>query len=207
MNRYIQDITNFIFMDDAPQKSDIILIPGTSHAQITERAAELYHQGYAPYILPSGKFSSSLGRFAQEKVTDPRYQGNFSTDFEYCKHILIKCGVPETAILCEADATNTMENAVFSAQVLHTMGFEVKRAILCCQAFHARRAFMSYSCHFPNTEMFVVSTQTQGISAKEWYRNEKSYQKVLKEVAKCGVYFADQTGWFRVEGKEDCQNA
>ncbi len=57
-SRAIQDITDFIFMSDLPQKSDVILIPGTSHAEITEKAAELYHQGYAPYILPSGMFVS-----------------------------------------------------------------------------------------------------------------------------------------------------
>ncbi len=173
MNRVVQDITNFIFMSDAPQKSDVILVPGTSHAEITENAAQLYHQGYAPYILPSGKFSSSLGRFAQEKVTDPRYHGTFSTDFEYCKRILTVCGVPETAILREEQATNTMENAAFSAQVLRTMGLYVKRAILCCQAFHARRAFMSYACHFPGTKLLVVPTETQGITAEGWYRSEK----------------------------------
>ena len=55
MNRAVQGITDFIFMSDIPQKSDVILVPGTAHAQITEKAAQLYHQGYAPYILPSGR--------------------------------------------------------------------------------------------------------------------------------------------------------
>ncbi len=201
MNRAILDITNFIFMNDTPQKSDVILVPGTSHAEITEKAAQLYHQGYANYVLPSGKFSSNLGRFACESVTNPRYTGEYATDFEYCKYILMVNGVPESAILREDQATNTMENAIFSAQVLNEMGIDVKRAILCCQAFHARRSFMSYSCHFPNIELLVVPTETQGITANGWYKNEKSYKKVLKELAKCGVYFSEQIKKFSSPGE------
>lgn len=192
MNRAVQGITDFIFMSDIPQKSDVILVPGTAHAQITEKAAQLYHQGYAPYILPSGRYSSKLGRFASEKVTDPRYQGDHATDFEYIKHILMVNGVPERAILREDEATNTMENAAFSARVLRDMGMDVKRAILCCQAFHARRAYMSYACHFPGVELLVVPTNTQHITADDWYKDEKSCQKVLSEVVKCGTYFADR---------------
>ena len=59
MNRAVQGITDFIFMSDIPQKSDVILVPGTAHAQITEKAAQLYHQGYAPYILPSAGIPQS----------------------------------------------------------------------------------------------------------------------------------------------------
>ena len=73
--RAINDITNFIFMDDVPEKCDIILSPGTSKSTITEKAAELYRAGYAPYVMPSGLYSSSLGRFAAENIDNPRYAG------------------------------------------------------------------------------------------------------------------------------------
>ncbi len=190
--RAINDITNFIFMEDALQNCDVILIPGTSHHEITEKAAELYRDGYAPYVLPSGKFSSSLGRFASEKITEQKYYGAFETDFDYCKYILMQNGVPEYAILCENESTNTMENAIFSARVLKTKGIDVKKAILCCQAFHARRAFMSYSLHFGNSELLVCPTVTQGINRDTWYLGDKSYQKVMKELSKCGVYFGQR---------------
>ncbi len=189
--RMIDDITSFIFMNDAPQRSDVILIPGTSRYQITERAAELYHQGLAPYILPSGKWSPQRGRFASENVTEPRYQGEYETEFDYCRHILLMNGVPDAAILREDRATHTMENARFSAQVLREKGVEVHRAILCCQAFHARRAFMSYGCCLGDAELLVLPVDTQGISARDWYLNEASCRKVMQEVTKCGAYFAE----------------
>lgn len=189
--RAIQDITDFIFMEDTPQTCDVILIPGTSKSAITEKAAELYRAGYAPYVMPSGMYSSSLGRFASENIDNPRYAGEFATDFEYCKHILMENGVPERAILREDRATNSMENAMYSAQALKDMGIEVKRAIICCQAFHARRAFLSYACHFGDAELMVVPSATQGISSADWYKSEKGFKKVMGEVAKCGVYFKE----------------
>lgn len=190
-NRAIQDIANFIFMEDTPEECDIILIPGTSKSVITEKAAALYCAGYAPYVMPSGLYSSSLGRFASENIDNPRYVGVYATDFEYCKHILMENGVPEKAILCEDRATNSMENAMYSAQAVKAAGIEVKRAIICCQAFHARRAFLSYACHFPGVNLMVMPTATQGITKEDWYKTEKGYRKVLGEMAKCGVYFKD----------------
>lgn len=190
-NRVVEDITNFIFVNDMPQKSDVIFIPGSSRWQITEKAAELYHEGYAPYILPAGRYSSSLGHFAHERVTEPRYQGDHKTDFEYCKHILLVNGVPEDAIIREDCSTNTMENAMYSAEVINKMGLNINRGIICCQAFHARRALMSYACHFRETELLVVPTDTQGINSRDWYKYDQSIKKVMREVEKCGKYFSE----------------
>lgn len=189
--RAIRDISDFIFMNDAPQKSDILFIPGTSQSAVTEKAAGLYCAGYAKYVLPSGMYSGKRGKFAAEKIDDPRYAGDYATDFAYCRHILMVNGVPEAAILREDRSTNTMENAAYSAAVLKELGIKIARAILCCQAFHARRAFMSYARHFPDTEILVVPTDTQGIRREDWFLHEKSYQRVMSEVRKCGEYFLE----------------
>ncbi len=189
--RVIRDITNFIFMSDAPQRSDVIFIPGTSKSAITEKAAELYLAGYAQYVMPAGKWSGKWGRFASEKIDNPRYAGEYPTDFAYCRHILLENGVPERAILREDSSTHTGENAEFSAQVLRELGIQVRKAILCCQAFHARRAFMTYAKYFPDTEILVVPTDTQGIRREDWYLRESSYRRVMSELYKCGEYFLD----------------
>jgi hypothetical protein len=47
-------ISDFMFFETELGHSDVILIPGASHPQLMERAAMLYHQGIAPFILPSG---------------------------------------------------------------------------------------------------------------------------------------------------------
>lgn len=189
--RTISDISDFIFVSDVPQASDIILVPGTSQSAITEKASQLFLAGFSKYVLPSGMYSSKVGKFAADKIDNKRYAGDFSTDFEYCKFVLMENSVPENAIICEDKSTNTMENAEYSAAVLKDLGMVVRKAILCCQAFHARRAFMSYSLFFPNTEIFVVPTDTQGITKKDWFLQENSYRRVLSELYKCGTYFLD----------------
>ena len=189
--RAIRDISAFIFMNDTPQTSDIIFIPGTSQSAVTETAARLYCEGYARYVLPSGMYSGKRGKFASEKIDNPRYAGDYATDFAYCRHVLMENGVPETAILREDRSTHTGENAEFSAAVLKELGIMVKRAILCCQAFHARRAFMSYAKFFPDTEILVVPTETQGIAREDWFLHERSYRRVMSEVYKCGEYFLE----------------
>ena len=189
--RAIRDISEFIFMQDAPQRSDIIFIPGTSQSLISEKAAELYRSGYAKYVLPSGLYSGKRGSFAAEKIDNPLYAGEYATDFEYCRHILLENGVPEKAILREDRSTNTGENAAYSARVLIELGIQVEKAILCCQAFHARRAFMSYAKYFPDTELLIVPTETQDIRKEDWFLHEKSYRRVMSEVCKCGTYFLE----------------
>lgn len=190
-HRAIEDITRFIFLEDTPAKCDIIFVPGTSKSAVTEKAAQLYRDGIAPLVLPSGKFSSSIGHFAADKIDNLKYYGKYATDFAYCEHILMENGVPENAILREDRATNSMENAMYSAEVVRQLGVKVERAVICCQAFHARRAYLSYACHFPDAELFVVPTDTQGISRNDWFKTEKGYRKVMGEVAKCGAYFKD----------------
>ncbi len=61
--RAIKDITNFIFMQDVPAKSDIIFIPGTARSAIAEKAAQLYHAGYADLVMPSGMCFTNNGRY------------------------------------------------------------------------------------------------------------------------------------------------
>lgn len=40
----ITDISNFIFVSDEPEKADAIFLPGGSHPELPEYAAELYRR-------------------------------------------------------------------------------------------------------------------------------------------------------------------
>ena len=63
--KIINDITDFIFVENEPQKVDIIFIPGGSYAEIAERASELWIKGYSRVILPSGRYSVKRGVFSR----------------------------------------------------------------------------------------------------------------------------------------------
>ena len=202
MRNNIEDITKFIFIKDEPEKADIIFIPGSSNWVLAETAARLYKEGKAGKIMPSGMYFYQFGRFMNERVTDERYKGIYRTEAEFLASVLIKNGVPEENVIKEERATNTYENAIFSKELIKEMGIEVKTAILCPQAFHARRAFMTYSHLFPDTEFYVVPTDTQGITAGNWHKTERGIQVVLGELKKCGEYFEE----YFLDGirKRDC---
>ena len=189
MRNNIEDITKFIFIKDEPEKADIIFIPGSSNWVLAETAARLYKEGKVNKIMPSGMYFYQFGRFMNERVTDERYKGVYRTEAEFLASVLIKNGVPEENVIKEERATNTYENAIFSKELIKEMGIEVKTAILCPQAFHARRAFMTYSHLFPDTKLFVVPTNTQNITSDNWYNTERGRQVVLGELRKCGEYF------------------
>ena len=202
MHNNIDDITNFIFIKDEPEKADIIFIPGSSNWVLAETAARLYKEGKAGKIMPSGMYFYQFGRFMNERVTDERYKGIYRTEAEFLGSVLIKNGVPEKDIIREERATNTYENAIFSRELLKENNLTVKKAIICPQAFHARRAFMTYSHLFPDTEFYVVPSNTQNITADNWFKTERGIQVVLGELKKCGEYFEE----YFLDGirKQDC---
>lgn len=41
-HRFIEQISEFIFAEDEPEKADIIFIPGNGYSQMAEKAAALY---------------------------------------------------------------------------------------------------------------------------------------------------------------------
>ena len=59
-------ISNLVFVKTEIQPADIILVPGGSHPHIMVKAAELYNQGLAPFILPSGKFNPKISEYSSE---------------------------------------------------------------------------------------------------------------------------------------------
>lgn len=191
--KILKDITEFIFVESDISKIkevDIIFIPGSSKYQLAELAAVLYKQELSKLVIPSGKYSSKNNAFAIKNVKGTNYEGFYETDWEFCKEVLMKNGVPYEAILKEERSTNTYENALFSKKVLEENQLEINKAILVCQAFHARRALMTYSVVFPNIEFYVCPVATEGITKDNWFESEYGIKRVLSEVEKCGKYFS-----------------
>lgn len=180
MTKFLQDITEFIFLQDKPKKADVIFIPGSNEGDLARRAAELYHEGYAPLIVPSGKYAKWIGHNLVKE---------YETESDYFEAILLHEGVPKEAVLKEREATYTYENAIFTKKFLEKRGIEVKTAILCPQAYHARRSKLYYQVLFPDTEILVCPTVTKGISRENWFKSPEKIDKVLSELERCGSQF------------------
>lgn len=178
--KFIRDITDFIFVEHKPEKADIIFIPGGDQGAIAVKAAKLYREGYASWILPSGRFSKPVGH-----CTIPGYE----TEWEFLRDILIGQGVPDAVVLEERQATYTYENAIYSRKVTDALGLKVERAILCPQACHARRALLYYEILYPDTEFVVCPAVTRGISRDNWFLEDGKIDVVLGELERCGSQF------------------
>lgn len=180
MTKFLQEITDFIFLENEPQISDVIFIPGSDEGGLAKKAAEFYHKGYASLLIPSGKYAKWIGHNLVK---------GYETESDYFAEILLKEGVPREAILKEREATFTYENAIFTKKLLEEKNISVKRAILCCQAYHARRCKLYYQIVFPETEILVCPVVTKNIARNNWFKNREKIDKVLGELEKCGSQF------------------
>ena len=78
--KFLRDITEFIFLEDLPEKADLIIVPGNTWPQPARRAAALYHEGMAPYIVVSGRYSKGQQTFAGAACEGDRYKGAYMTE-------------------------------------------------------------------------------------------------------------------------------
>ena len=185
--RFIQAITEFIFVSDEPENADIIFVPGSMYPEHVWRAAELYREGFAPLIMPCGKYGIHAGQPAplKEKYAE-RYPGDYRTEYDFMKRVLTDEGVPERAILQENESTFTWENALFAKKVTENARLRITRAILCCKPYHARRALLYYQTAFPETSFIVCPAKEASVTADNWYKTEHGRNKVFSEVEKLG---------------------
>ena len=188
-DKIIADITNFIFVEDKPQKVDAIFLPGGSHPEQPEYAAELYKRGFAPICIVSGGVSVKRTKFGGVKSKADVYNGDYKTDCEFLTDALNINGVPKSAICGEDKSGHTRDNAFFSNKVADENGLSIKTAIIVCKAFHARRCLMLYSLAFPDTKFYVCPVVCMGITKEDWYKTEQGIDCVLGELARCGNQF------------------
>lgn len=226
--RIIDDITNFIFLEDIspecpmeegnfteekhsteerrsmekyrsiapgrkenPAKADVIFVPGGSYPELPERTAQLWKAGYAPYIVPSGRYSVTVGKFSGVKSKAEAYRKDYTTECEFYTDVLLAGGVDPDSIIPEAEAQFTAENARFSRKVLDARGIRPKKAILCCKGYHSRRCLMYYQLNFPETE-FLIAPVYLDVARENWYQTDRGQRKVLGELARLGTQFTPE---------------
>ena len=186
--RFLDMYNDFIFLEDKPQKADIIFVPGNGFPQMAERAAELWKGKFAPWVLPSGRYSVVVGRFAGVQAKQQIYTGSYETEWDFLYDVLTRNGVAGQAVLKENQATYTYQNAIHSRAVTDAAGIQVNRAIICCKAQHARRCKMYYQLLYPETELLICPSDT-GINRYNWFETEAGIEEVLGEMERCGAQF------------------
>lgn len=188
--RFLRNFADFIFVEDQPEPADIIFVPGNGFPQMAEHAAQLWREGFAPWVLPSGRYSVVTGKFAGVQVHKEKYASIYETEWEFLQDVLVKNGVDSRAVLKEDQATYTYQNAIYSKQVTDEKQIEVKKAIICCKAQHARRCKMYYQLLYPDTQILICPSDV-GINRDNWFQSEDGIEEVLGEVERCGKQFHD----------------
>ncbi|MBA2177023.1 YdcF family protein [Halobacillus locisalis] len=170
-------ITDFIFVETEISPADVILVPGADHPELMKKAADLFKNDMAPYILPSGGYKPHVG----------------TTEWEYLRKVGMENGVPPEFILKEDEAQHTLENARYSLDVLKSNGIPHGKVIIVCKACHSRRALMCYQEAFPRNTKFMVSPVVGrfGITKENWFTTEVGIRRTMTEVEKIGQYFGD----------------
>ena len=105
---------------DSPKKADVIIMLGGDGGRL-EKAAELYHNGYADYVMIS-----------------PEIESIRSQSTEYA----IELGIPKSAIIEEHKATSTYTNATETMKLMEEYSFD--SALVVTSDYHLKRSKMIY---------------------------------------------------------------
>ncbi|NTS40628.1 YdcF family protein [Flavisolibacter sp. BT320] len=128
-------------------KSDAILTLGSHDTRVAERAADLYHEGWAPLLI----FSGGLGRLTENMWTQ--------TEADLFASIAMERGVPKEAILVENRSTNTGENIHFVRELLQQKGIDPQTFIVVQKPYMERRSLATFEKAWPKKNFVVTSPQ------------------------------------------------
>jgi len=143
----LQIIWDYLCLNQKPEKADLIVGFGNFNTDIARRAAELYHQGYAPKIL----FTGGLGRNTEGMLPEPEAH-------RFAK-VAMDCGVPAEDIILEDKSRNTKENIDFTRALLEEMGIAHGHILGVHQPFMERRITAAMGVYWPELHFSVTSPQ------------------------------------------------
>jgi uncharacterized SAM-binding protein YcdF (DUF218 family) len=128
-------------------KSDCILTLGSHDTRVAERAASLYHEGWAPLLI----FAGGLGRLTEGMWSEP--------EAELFARIAVEKGVPKEAILIENKSTNTGENILLVQELLKARALNPHSFIVVQKPYMERRSYATFAKNWPGKSFVVTSPQ------------------------------------------------
>ena len=120
------------------------------------------------------------------------YNKDYKTDCEFYTDVLIKNGVPMSAIIEEDASGFTKENALLSCKIADERRLTISKALIVCKSFHARRCLICYQLAFPKTNIKVIPVDVYNITRDNWYKHDYGIDRVMGELSRCGNQFIDE---------------
>lgn len=158
--------------------SEAIIVLGGGEQTRPAKAADLFHQGYAPLVLvarPEPLPTEILN------ITPPSHEVNY--------RVLLTKGVPETSIeILTGNATSTLEEAGQFADWCKTR--KVSQVIIPTDAFHTRRAQWIFQRTLKTSGISVLVTpiNPKRYNIATWWQSEHGLIEFFNEAAKMAFY-------------------
>ena len=143
----VKILWDFMHMGHALEQADVIVGFGCYDEDIPRRCAELYRQGFAPYVC----FSGGLGR-----NTDKLWS---KSEAERFAAIAVAEGVPEDRIILENKSTNSAENLLFTPKVLTEAGVKAEKIIAVHKPYMEKRLWAAMRVYWPDVCAVYTSPQ------------------------------------------------
>ncbi|HEY4512461.1 MAG TPA: YdcF family protein [Candidatus Paceibacterota bacterium] len=175
-----KEITEYIFVENKNLNADIAFAFGTWNAykESCRKAAELYKQGRVQKIIVSGGVNPKSG-LAEGVLMAEEMQ---------------KLGVPKKDVLIENRASNTLENVLFTREILdRRIGLgKIKVIVVVVKNIHARRALMTLKKHMPSgielKSAPYASDYYENVTKENWHKTESGRTLVMHELEKIQKY-------------------
>ncbi len=164
--RLAQQIWDYHHVNHTVKPADCIMVLGSHDLRVAERGAELWLQGYAPWLL----FAGGLGR-----LTLGLWQESEADKFA---SVARQMGVPAEHILIENRSTNTGENVALAYQLLQARQIEVNRFILVQKPYMERRTLATFEKQWPGKQTEILITSPQ-INFTDYPNQEVSMEEVI----------------------------
>ena len=138
---------------DDPVEADVIIMLGGDDQGRLHKSAELYHAGFADYVM----ISPIMDKFYSQ-----------SRDFA---NVL---GIPDEAIIEETEATSTYTNATLTLEMMEELG--MNSAVVVTSDWHLKRSKMIFErMNDGRYELTYVAALSE--RGEEWH--ERSYARLL----------------------------
>ncbi len=175
--RLVQPLWDYLVLADTPRPSDVIFVFGSQDLAVAAQAASLYHDRYASRVLVTG----SYGRMTRGVFEKP--EALVFQDY------LVSKGVPESAILTETVAANTLENVRLGIEVLQRSNQMPQTAILVAKGFAMRRCVATFAQQFENIEVRACPPNSGLVEAAD--RDQAEFAvRLAAELDRLDVYAA-----------------
>jgi uncharacterized SAM-binding protein YcdF (DUF218 family) len=174
-----EKISNYIFINDSDEKSDLAFVFGTHLClrQSVEKAVELYMKRLVPKIVFTGGVNAESKKIESEEM----------------KKLAITLGAKEEDIITENISTNTMENVTFALPIIDKeMGLvNINSITAVVKDFHSRRAVMTLRKYLPEHIKILATpykSDNHKYSKEMWYKTEIGREKIIEEIDKIRLY-------------------